>query len=150
MNLARISSIVQYVLLAVSVVVFVLFYTNGTGEDVVNSNVFVDYGLYLGYAFFVIAGAVTLVLSLVNFVKNLMANPKGAVKSLGSMVGIAAVIGIAYALADGTPLYMPTYDGPDNVEGWLKFADTIIYSIYALTALAVISLVVTSVIRIFR
>ncbi len=150
MNLSKISQLVQYVLLAVAVVVFALFYAQGTGEDVVASNVFVDYGLYLGYLFFGIAAVVTILLSAVNFVRNLIANPKSAVKSLGSIVAILVVIAVSYGLADGTPLYMPTYDGPDNVYSMLKMADTIIYAVYGLTAIAVISLVVTSVIRIFR
>ncbi len=150
MNLSKISTIIQYVLLVASVVLFVLFYAGGTGEGDADYNIFVDYNLYWGYILFLVAVAVTIVLSVINFVRNLIADPKSAVKSIGGIVAIAAVIGISYAVADGSQLFMPTYDGPDNVYGWLKFSGTILYTIYALFGIAVVALVATNIVRLFR
>ncbi len=150
MNLSKISNIVQYVFLALSVALIVLFYVSGTSEGEASSNVFVDYNLYWGYVLFGIAIAATLILSIVNFVKNLIADPKSAIKSVAILVGIAAVVGVSYALADGTPLYMPQYDGPDNVYGWLKFADTLFFIMYFGFGVAILAVIVSSVMKIFR
>lgn len=150
MSLSKITSWILYVLMAVSIVAIVMFYLSGTGEEVVDGNMFVDYNLYWSYLLVIIAIGATILLSMVNFIKNLIADPKSAIKSFLPLVGLALVIGVSYAMADGSKLYMPTYDGSDNVAGWLKFADTLFFTTYFLFGVAILAVIVSSVSRIFR
>ncbi len=150
MNLTKITSWVLYVLMAVSVVIAVLFYTGGTSEIDAPVNPHVNTTLYWGYVLVIIALGATLLLSIFNFIRNLSHDPKGAVKSIVPIVGLALVIVISWAIGDGSELYMPNYKGPDNTYTWLKFADMLFYTMYFLFGVAIVSVVVSSVIKIFR
>jgi hypothetical protein len=57
---------------------------------------------------------------------------------------------IAYSLSDGTLLNLPGYTGDDNNVGSLKFADTVLYTMYALGVGAIVSIVATETLRKFR
>lgn len=150
MNLTKITSWVLYVLMAVSIVVAVLFYADGTSEADSGTNQYVDLTLYWGYILVVVALAATVLLSIFNFVKNVVADPKSALGAIVPILGTVAVVGISYALADGSQLYMPNYDGTGNSFGWLKFADTLFFTMYFLFGVAIVSVLASSVIKIFR
>jgi len=47
-------------------------------------------------------------------------------------------------------LNLPGYTGEDNAVGPLKFADTVLYTMYALGVGAILSIVVTETMRKFR
>ena len=59
--------------------------------------------------------------------------------------GLAIVILIGYALADGTPLKLVGYTGPDNVPSMLIFTDTILYTMYFLFAAAILAILGTEI-----
>ena len=70
----------------------------------------------------------------------LFTRPKQALKSLIGVVGVAIVVVVAYSLADGTPMDLKGYNGPDNVPSMLILSDTIIYTMYILFVGAVLAI----------
>ena len=66
----------------------------------------------------------------------LFTRPKQAMKSF-----------IGYALADGTPIKLVGYTGPDNVPSMLIFSDTILYTMYFLFAAAILAILGTEIYR---
>ena len=77
----------------------------------------------------------------------LFTRPKQAVKSLIGLVGVAIVIIAAYSMADGTPMDLKGYNGPDNVPSMLILSDTIIYTMYILFVGAVLAILGSEVYR---
>lgn len=145
----RISNILEIALLAFAVVVSVLFfvggYFEGTDEPV--------YTNLLLNSTFVLAGLavlVTFVLSLANFVKNLLHDPKSSLKSLLGPLGIIAIVYVSSIFADGTPLDLPGYDGSSNQGLWLVAADVCLFTTYAMTALTALATIVTGTIKAIR
>jgi hypothetical protein len=147
MSIHKISSWILYLLMAASIVSAIVFY--GVGFDEKNpANA--DQLLGVAYAFVILGLGVSLVLSLISFVKSLMHEPKKAVKNLVGPVVIIAIIAISYAMADGTPLNILGYNGPDNVPSMLKFADMALYSMYTLSIVAILMVIASSVIKLFK
>lgn len=129
----RISSIVQYVLLGIGFLVFLMGMVGESYEAMI----------YVSYLFFGIAILGTVAAS----VLGAMSKPE-SVK--GSLIGIGAmlvIIGISYALADGTVL--DSY--PDGTsETAVKWSDAGLYTLYILTVLTVVSMIYAGASKIFR
>ncbi|MEZ5011923.1 MAG: hypothetical protein R2744_10175 [Bacteroidales bacterium] len=102
--------------------------------------------LVWAYILFFLTAGVTVVFSLINFV----VNPKGAKKSLVALVAGVVILVVAFLLADDTVLNMPFYDGKDNVPSTLKLVDTVLFTAYILVGLAFLSILWSSVSRIFK
>lgn len=147
MSIHKISAWILYLLMAASIVTAVVFY--GVGFDEKNPQN-ADMILGLAYGFVVLGLGVSLILSLVNFFKTLVSEPKRALKALVGPLLIVAVIVVSYAISDGTLLNITAYDGPDNIPSMLKFADTVLYSMYALAVAAILMVVGSSIIKLFR
>ena len=77
----------------------------------------------------------------------LFTRPKQAMKSFIGLAGVVVVILIGYALADGTPIKLVGYTGPDNVPSMLIFSDTILYTMYFLFAAAILAILGTEIYR---
>ena len=93
---------------------------------------------------------ITVCLSVLFPLLQIVSDPKGAIKGLAGLAGLGLIILIAYSLSDGTLLNLPGYTGEDNNVGSLKFADTILYTMYILGVGAIVSIVVTETMRKFR
>lgn len=147
--LTKITSWVLYFFMAISIVLAVLFYFGGM-DEITEEPYFTTSFLNWGYILFFSSLIVTFVLQLVNFIKKLMHDGASALKSLGGIVGLGAIILIAYAMSDNSILTIPGYDGEYNTAFWSAFTDTTLYSMYGLAAIAALSIVVTSIIKVFR
>lgn len=147
--LTKITSWVLYACLAISVVFAILFYFGGISE-VTAEPLYTTLFLNWGYILFFAALAITLVLQLVNFFKKFAQDRVAALKSLGSIVGLVLILVISNAIGDNGILKIPGYDGTYNTPEWSIFTDTVLYSCYFLGAFAVLSIVVTSIVKIFR
>jgi membrane-associated HD superfamily phosphohydrolase len=147
MSVQKISSWLLYLLMAISVISAVYFY--GVGYDELTPE-HVDQFLNWSYILLFLGAATALLLGFVTFVKNILVEPKSAVKSLVGPVAIIAIVIVSYLLADGTPMKIIGYTGPDNIPSMLMFADTILYSMYALAIIAVLLVLVSSVAKLFR
>ena len=132
---------------AITVVLIGLFVFGGElPNSQYASPVYTDELIWWAY---ILLGA-TAVLALLFPIGRLLTNPKQAVKTLIAIVGVCLLVLIAYSMSDGTIMNLPGYDGPDNVEGTLKFADTMLFTMYFLGIGAILAIIVTEILRRFR
>ena len=146
-TLSKYLNILTYVMLGLTVVFVAMFYFGGEVPNAAyDTPVYTDSLIYWARALFFI----TVGLSILFPVIQLVTNPKGAIKGLAGLAGLGLIILIAYSLSDGTLLNLPGYTGEDNNVGSLKFADTILYTMYILGVGAILSIVVTEMLRKLR
>lgn len=97
--------------------------------------------LLLRYTYFLLIAAVVVWIGLAIFIsgKN---NPKNLLKAAGVVVGIAALVVLAYALSSGAPaLNVKTQPSPQ----WLKLTDTMLLLTYVLGGAAILAIIVGAV-----
>lgn len=118
-------SIVRYILIAVSVLSILLYFTNSVDVDLM---------LRWGYIMVAITVASVILLPLYNLIQN----PKGAVRSLMGLVIIAVVVGVSYALSSAETVVTPAtvYDDPLT----LRFSDTGLYTTYIAFAATILAI----------
>lgn len=93
----------------------------------------------------------TLVLALVFPLILMFSSVKNLLRTLGFLAAAAVLVVIAYALASGTPIPIPGYDGTDNYDPVvLKLVDTGIFLTYFLTGLALLSILYSEVAKAFK
>ncbi|RXQ89819.1 hypothetical protein EO244_13630 [Ancylomarina salipaludis] len=146
-TLSKYLNILTYVMLGLTVVFVAMFYFGGEVPNAAYPTpVYTDSLIYWAKALFYI----TVGLSILFPVLQIISDPKGAIKGLIGLAGLGVIILIAYSLSDGTLLNLPGYTGGDNNEGSLKFADTVLYTMYILGVGAIVSIVVTEALRKLR
>ncbi len=146
-KITKVASIVLYVLLAVSVILSALMILGPTAmEGVFEVPVFTD--TVLNYAIVLVFA--TLVITLLFEIVNMIVNPGAAKRSLISAGIIILILGISYVMADGTPMTIIGYEGKDNVPSMLNVTDTGLFTFYILFGVAVFSILVTEVSRLFK
>lgn len=97
--------------------------------------------LLLRYTYFLFFAAVVIWIGLAIFIagKN---NPKNLLKAAGVVVGVAALVVLAYVLSAGAPaLNVKTQPTPQ----WLKLTDTMLLLTYVLGGGAIIAIIVGAV-----
>jgi len=146
-TLSKYLNILTYVMLGLTVIFVAMFYFGGDVPNQAHQTpVYTDSLIYWAKALFYI----TVCLSILFPVLHIVSDPKGAIKGLVGLAGLGVIILIAYSLSDGTLLNLPGYTGGDNNEGALKFADTVLYTMYILGVGAIVSIVVTEALRKLR
>jgi len=147
---SRIIQIILWLLMAVTIVFAVLFYfgnvKEGTMDTRLEEPVITQTFLTWAYILFFAAAGITVIFSVINII----INPKGLKKGIVSLVVVAAVVFIAYLLADDTVLRMPHYTGGGNVPSTLKFVGTGLYTAYFLVGLAFLAILWSSLSRLFK
>ena len=106
---------------------------------------FVDEGssvdLLLRYTYFLFFAAVVIWIGLAIFIAG-RNNPKNLLKAAGVVVGVAALVVLAYVLSAGAPaLNVKTQPTPQ----WLKLTDTMLLLTYVLGGAAIIAIIVGAV-----
>ena len=146
----KISYYVLYALFAAIIAVVVLFFVGGDAEGAakltnVDPEIWqpanADFLLYLNYALFIIVA----VAAVVSFVYFLVCNPKASAGSLYVLAGSIIVLAACWFLGSPEKVEILGYEGTSNVGFWSQAADMLIYSVYALFAIAVLSIIVGSV-----
>ena len=134
----NISRITILALGIISVLLVVLIYVGGNaesltiGEDSLTVPKFTDTLLYWCYFLVVLTIGLTIFLSLAGFIKELIENPAGGVKSLATIAIFVVLFVVAWFLGSSEKISIIGYEGTDNFGFWAKFTDMIIYVIYAL------------------
>ena len=140
----KILKIVTIVMFAVTAVILGMFIWGGDVPDQqYTTPVYTASLLNWAYVLFVIAVIAAVIFPIVR----LFTRPKQAMKSFIGLAALAVVVLIAYAMADGTPMNIIGYSGPDNVPSRLIFSDTIIYTMYILFGAAIIAIFATELLR---
>lgn len=140
MNIRKILGIVTAILFIAAIVMFVLFFTDQENDN------YISMMLYLGYIYLGIAGAAVVLFFILSAVTNLE-----VLKSmLIALVGIAVVGGAGYMLASDT-----LNTGLEKIMELpeprvLKLSGAGLISTYILLAVAVLSILVSEVTKIFK
>ncbi|MCF6184366.1 MAG: hypothetical protein L3J56_07025 [Bacteroidales bacterium] len=145
-NIAKITKILLWVLIALSLFYAIMLFVNASADNpkwIVNSLTYTEVLLYIA------VGAVVL-FSLFNFILNLIARPKKALLSLIPIVILGVVFLIAYSYASDKVLYMPTYEGTDNVPGILKWSGAGLITAYIFFGLAILSILYAEIAKLFK
>jgi hypothetical protein len=127
----NISKIIGWVLGILGIVLGIWCLTKGeaSNEGPVN--------LLLRYSYFLLIAAVVILLGLA-LIQAARNNPKSLIKALCVIVGIAALVAIAYALSSSDPI-VSLKKQPD--AGTLKLTDTIMKLTYILGGAAIVSII---------
>jgi hypothetical protein len=152
--LLRISQIFFLSLIGISILLVIMFYLN-TGN--VNSDdplkvqigqmgPILNYFIYWTY----ILAAIAIIISVGFPVVQMISNPKGGLKALISLGLLAALMFVTYQLGDGTPLNIAGYDGPDNIPSRLKMTDMIIFSVYGMVVISILTVLYTEISKLFK
>ena len=142
MNSKRILNLVTFVMCAITIVLLWLFMFGGEVPNQPYTTPVYTAAL-LNWAY--ILCGIAIIVAVIFPVIRLFTRPKQAMKSFIGLAGVAIVILIGYALADGTPLKLVGYTGPDNVPSMLIFTDTILYTMYFLFAAAILAILGTEI-----
>ncbi len=146
-KLSKILNGVLFALLGVTVVFIVMFYVGGNIPDQayetpVYTDLLINWGIILVFA--------SIIITLLFELFNIITNPAGAKMTLMSILAIAVVFGVAYALASDVPLQLGAYEGGDNVPSMLKMAGTLLNGTYLLMAIIIVVIFGTEISRIFK
>ena len=93
--------------------------------------------ILLRYNYFLVIAAVVIVV-LIASIKSAKNNPKGLIKALCVIVGVAALVAIAYALASSDPIVSLK---AQPSESTLKLTDTVMKLTYILGGAAIVSII---------
>ncbi|MEN8120167.1 MAG: hypothetical protein ABFS35_07465 [Bacteroidota bacterium] len=153
-NISKITSVLLYALMAVSVILLVIFYkaTAEMPDEADFDTQMVVYGgildlfMYWAYALLIVAAVAAVAFPLVR----MFTRPKEAVKTLISVAVVAVIVFIAYSLADDTVLEIIGYDGNDNNPGTLKFAGMILWTAYLLFFGTIASILYVEISKVFK
>ena len=148
MKASKIASIVYYVLLALSVVVLVLFFCVGFGNQeslpsgFYKSPQYTDLLMYWMYALAAICGVCTLVGAVTAKGGKIDSNMPAWGKALAT-IGLwlfIPVLVVAWFMSNATPIMTGT--GLYEDAFWLQATDAIIYTVYALLGVTALALIV--------
>ena len=128
----NLSKIIGWVLGNIGIVVGVWCLAKGNAANEGPVNLLLRYSYFL----FIEAVVILLGLALIQAAKN---NPKSLLRAILVIVGIAALVAIAYALASGDPVVNVKTQPSAN---WLKLTYTIMLLVYILGGAAILSIIV--------
>ncbi len=143
--MTKILRIVLIVLLAISALLTILFYAGG--EDISGQPIYTNIYILWAYILTGIAVGVTVIFPVIQMITN----PKNAKKSLLGIVALVVVIAIAYGLSSSEVLGIRNPDLVKyDVPSTLKYAGTMINSIYVLAIIAFVAVLYTEVVKAFK
>ncbi len=134
----KISGITVLLLGIVSVVLVALIYVGGNaesltiGEDVLTVPKFTEPLIFWCYILIGLTIGITLILTLIGFVKTFAESPIAGLKTLIPIAIFVVLFVVAWSLGSSDKVSIIGYEGTDNVGFWAQFTDMIIYAIYAL------------------
>ena len=153
-NISKITSVLLYALMAISVILLIIFYKVTAGIPA-ETDFDTQIEIYGGILDLILSWAVVLlVLAAVAAIAfplvRMFTQPKEAIKTLILFAVIAVVVFISYSLSDNTVLDLPGYTGDDNVPGTLKFAGTVLGTALLLFFGVLASIIYAEISKIFK
>mgnify|MGYP001096593301 CR=1 FL=1 len=138
--MAKILRIVLIVLLAISTVLTVLLYAGG--ENMSGDPSYTNIFILWAYVLTGIAVGCSVIFPIIQMISN----PKNAKKGLLGIAVLVIVVAISYGLSSSEVLGITNPDLVQfDVPSTLKYAGTMINSIYVLAALAILSIIYSEV-----
>lgn len=150
-KIRKTSSTVLLIIAIIAVIVMAIFFFGGyiDATAVKPEPKFTNLLMYTCYAVFATALAVLFYFAIVGFAGKFKTNPKNAMVGLASIVGIAVLLGITYAIGSTDRLPVGQDAQKYNIDGYLKFSDMMLYSIYVMFALTICALIWGAVRNVF-
>ncbi|MCB2197215.1 MAG: hypothetical protein KQH79_15250 [Bacteroidetes bacterium] len=143
--MTKILRILLIVLLAISAILAVLFYAGG--EDMSGAPAYTNIFLIWGAILAGIAAGFAVIFPIIQMITN----PRNAKKGLLGIIALVVVLGIAYIMSSTEQLGITNADLIKyDVPSTLKYAGTMINSIYVLAGVAILSMVYTEVSKAFK
>ncbi|HNV49553.1 MAG: hypothetical protein WBH71_04560 [Bacteroidales bacterium] len=136
-KIATILRVILGLLLGVSLILFIVFYTKG--EE------FTNVVLIWAYILFALTALVTIIFPVINIILN----PKSGKTVLIGLIGFAVLFIIAYSMASGYN-EGTVYETFNISEAKSKFIGGMLNSTYILAALAVLAIVYSSISSVFK
>jgi len=139
--ISKIPSVVLYAALSITAIITVLFYLNGNNPET-------DYTsgmLVWMYCLLVLTLAALIGFSIKKFFRIFKENPRTFRRNLIVFSGMLLLLIAAWIFGSGDELIIKGYSGRENTRFWLKITDMMLYSMYALLVLVVVSLLVTNI-----
>ncbi len=142
-----ISQSVMILLMVISVVLMALSATEAS-YDIANPEQFESTGTVITWS--IVLLAIAIIGAVLSYVIGAIVDTSNLLKTVIAVIGAAILVGVCWALADGTPLPLIGYEGTENVPFWLKIADTGLFLGYISAVVAVVAIIVSEVIQLFR
>ncbi|MCQ2204481.1 MAG: hypothetical protein MJZ15_08575 [Bacteroidales bacterium] len=98
----------------------------------------------------VVVFAIALFGAVASYVVGAIVDTSNLLRTAIAVVGAIVLVCVCWALADGTPLPLVGYEGSENVPLWLKIADTGMFLGYIAAVVAVLAIIVSEVVQLFR
>ncbi|MBQ9440474.1 MAG: hypothetical protein IJU35_07820 [Paludibacteraceae bacterium] len=142
----KVSKYVMYCLMAVAVIASLMFFLGGdagtieVGGDSLGVPKFTDTFLNVCYAFTGIAVILTFCAVIYSYAANAKNDPKGALLSLVPVALFVLLFVVCWFLGDPSEMKIIGYEGTDNVGFWAQATDMVIYGIYSLLVITVLSI----------
>lgn len=142
----RISTLTVLILGIISAVLVALIYVGGNvdpiivGEDSLTVPRFTDALLYWTYFLSVLTVAITLILTVIGYVKKLIDNTSAALKTLIPFALFALIFVVSWLLGSAEKISIIGYEGTENVGFWAQFSDMMIFSIYTLFVAIIVTI----------
>jgi hypothetical protein len=134
----KVPGIAALILGIISVLLVALIYVGGNaeplmvGEDALTNPNFTDPLLFWSYFLLILSVGLTLILTLVGFLKNLIENPAAAMKTLLPLIVFVLVFVVSWFLGSTEKISIIGYEGTENEGFWAQFSDMLIFASYAL------------------
>ena len=141
-SLAKITSILLWVLMAVSAVFSIMLFIDGSDAWISNS-------IKFSYILTFLAAAFALIFGIASFVMKLVSSPKKALVTLLPILAFLGVILLAYNLASGEIMEISSLDEVFESSVY-KWSGAGIYLTYILLILAVASIIFVEVSKFFK
>lgn len=138
--------ILAYLLVILSGVFVTMIYLGGNAEslevggELLTVPKHTDTLLYWTYFLIGLIVAITLILIIVGFVKNMIANPASALKSLIPIIIFVLIFVVAWSVGSDEKISIIGYEGSENEGFWAQFTDMVIYASYTLFAAVVLAI----------
>ena len=157
-KLHRISALVLYAMLAITLVVSCLFFFGGEAssdrlvvmDPDMSQPAHTDLLLYWLYALLAITLIVTFVAFGWKLVDSFLQSPRKALKSLSGIVLLSAVLLVSWWAGSSEPVILSGYEGTENTPFWSRIADMFLYSIYGLIGVVVLLMIAFALIRRYK
>lgn len=132
---SKVSTWVLWSCMGITGVVFGVFYYLYNKQETVEPGLILNW-LYVLFALVTLA---LLLFSLVRTIRRWKEKPKSIFGQVVWLVVLIGILGVSYALSDGTPLTLLHYSGSENNAFWLRLTDMWIYSLYFLLGLNIVA-----------
>lgn len=146
-NINKVSSVVLWAIILITLVVLGLFYFGGetpveerlVADTSMSEPKFTDAIMYWMYFLLAFAAVATVVSAIASFASEFKTSPKSALQGMMGLGGLVLVLIISWILGSGEPMDILGYDGTDNSDYfWLKTSDMFIIGVYILMGLMIL------------